>query len=602
MTSANSDLERTLQVFERVPELYLILSADLTVLTASDAYLKTTGLLRSFVKTAELSQIFSIYDTACDQLGREILSSLQEAASTKQTLTIAAQRFKDRYFEVVHIPVIDQNGEILYIIHKLHNVTRLTSTVDLLSKVEEAGTTGSYHIDLKTQKLTLSDGMYRLLGYAPGAFQPTFEFLKTITYRGDEKIVDDVIDDAIKRKGSYEYIRRIFHPDGAMHYIVSKGKVITNDSDEALYLLGVSHDITDRTLSNQALLKAHEDLKESNALLQSVFDATMIGMSLLKPIRNEDGEIVDFTLKLVSKGLENETGRTDLVGKAYAVEFPGIIKAGLFDLMLKVMKTGKPEQLEYFYPFEGFNKWFSCTFVKMDDGLVATNLDISQVRQAEATIREMEENQKLEVFKASIHTQEEERKRIAEDLRNGVGQLLYALKINLKHVEPSKALNDPEGFMRMKQYADKILADAIKEVRRLSHQMTPAILQDFGLEETLIELCKHFSPDIDVSLRVTGLRSRLESYVEVSVYRMVQELLVNVVAHAKASEAIVEIKQEGSLLTVLVQDNGIGFNSQQAKLNGLGLATLFNKVRLLSGTVHIEGISGTKVTISLPLS
>jgi two-component system NarL family sensor kinase len=265
------------------------------------------------------------------------------------------------------------------------------------------------------------------------------------------------------------------------------------------------------------------------------------------------------------------------------------------------MESGRPEQHEYFYPFEGFNRWFSCTFVKMDGSLVATNLDITTQREAEARIRDIQENQKLEVFKASLRTQEEERRRIAEDLRNGIGQLLYAVKINLKPVDANKALADPEAFHRAKQYADKILADAIKEVRRLSHQMTPAILEDFGLEETLIELCKQFQPDIDLSCRVVGLTTRLDSYIELSVYRMVQELLVNVVRHAAASEAIIEIIKAGEGLAILVQDNGIGFNPAQSGKFGLGLATLLNKVRMLNGTINIEAEAGTKVTINLPL-
>ncbi len=613
------DSEGMMQMFEKLPELYLILSPSKKVLTASDAYLTALGLSRTRVQIIDVSTLFNLYNTKNEYLASRILRSLDDVIQTRQARIIDAQLIRHRYYEIIQTPVFDDRQEIVYIIHKLLDITRLikkeieferrieqdirrlTDTIDLLSKVEEAGSTGSYQVDLQTQRISFSDGMYRLLGYKPGAFEPSFEFLKSISYGDDDQIINEVIAGAIAKKGAYEYTRRIFHPNGEMHYILSKGKVLMDQSGEAQCILGVSHDITEQRMSNEALVKAHEELQKSNAMLQSVFDATMIGMSLLQPIRNENGEIIDFYIMLVSKGLEDETKRQDLVGKQYAVEFLGIREAGLFDLMLRVMSTGKPEQLEYYYPFDGFNKWFSCTFVKLDDGLVATNLDITPIREAQATIRAMEDNQKLEIFKASIRTQEEERKRIAEDLRNGIGQLLYAVKINLKHVESSKAISDPAEFQRSKQYTDKILADAIKEVRRLSHQMTPAILEDFGLEETVIELCKQFQPDIDLVCRVTGITTRLDGYIEVSVYRMVQELLMNIVNHAKASEAIIDIKQEGSTLTILVQDNGIGFNPAQGAKQGLGLATLMNKVRLLNGTANIEADAGTKVTIQIPL-
>lgn len=611
--------ESSLQMFEKLPELYLILSPTKRVLTASDAWLSAMGLTRTNVQISDVSTLFNLYNTSNEYLASRILRSLDEVIANRESRIIDAQQIRHRYYEIIQIPVLNERQEICYVIHKLLDITRLikkeieferrieqdikrlTDTIDLLSRVEEAGNTGSYQLDLKTQRISFSDGMYRLLGHEPGAFEPSLEFLKSISYNDDDQIVSETIADAIARKGAYEYTRRIFLPNGEMRYILSKGKVITDLAGESLYVLGVSHDITEQKRSGEALQKAHEELQKSNAMLQSVFDATMIGMSLLKPIRNDAGEILDFEIMLVSRGLEKETQRSDLVGKRYLEEYPGIKAAGLFDLMLQVMESGKPEQLEYYYPFEGYNNWFSCTFVKLDGSLVATNLDISPIREAEAKLREMEENQKSEIFKSSIRTQEEERKRIAEDLRNGIGQLLYAVKINLKHVEAGKAVNDPESFQRSKQYTDRILAEAIKEVRRLSHQMTPAILEDFGLEETIIELCKQFQPVIDINCRVTGIINRLDGYVEVSVYRMVQELLMNVINHAQASEAIINIKKDGATLEVLVQDNGVGFNPEQGGKQGLGLATLMNKVRLLNGTIHIEADAGTKVSIKLPL-
>jgi signal transduction histidine kinase len=120
-----------------------------------------------------------------------------------------------------------------------------------------------------------------------------------------------------------------------------------------------------------------------NQFLQSVFNTSLIGISVLEAVRDAEGTIQDFRILIVNKELERETKRNDLVGKLYSVEYPGIKKSGLFDLMLKVMDTGESGQTEYYYPYEGFNKWFSCMFVKVEDGLVATNLDITLRKQAE---------------------------------------------------------------------------------------------------------------------------------------------------------------------------------------------------------------------------
>jgi PAS domain-containing protein len=106
-------------------------------------------------------------------------------------------------------------------------------------------------------------------------------------------------------------------------------------------------------------------------------------MSVLKAVRDAFGDITDFRILLANQELERETGRSDLVGKCYVAEYPGIMVSGLFDVMLRVMETGEPECIEYFYPYENFNKWFSSMFVKLDDGLVSTNLDITERKLVE---------------------------------------------------------------------------------------------------------------------------------------------------------------------------------------------------------------------------
>jgi PAS domain S-box-containing protein len=620
-----------LDLFGFLPDLYLILSIDLKIIKATNAYLQSTRQDRHLLEYADPYAVFKAYGSAQTGFEKKIIESLKQVVTSGAIQELEVEYFENvntqgreqtvgGYFQIQNLPILDNNQEVLYIIHKLNDVTSVVKNArdlknlakrnlgmlgasdELLSKAEEAGSTGSYKLDLHTQELRISDGMYKLLGYKPHGITPTLQFLNSISHVGDDEIVNNIINDAIKTNTPYEYVRRIYHPNGEMRYILSKGKVISDAQGNPTHILGVSHDITEQTRAKEELFETHEALKKSNNLLQSIFNTTLIGMSLLIPVRNSLGEIEDFTIMLVSKELEKETKRTDLVGKSYLTEYPGIKTSGLYDRMLKVMETGKPEHMEYYYPFEGFNKWFSCTFVKMDDGLVASNLDITPAKQAEAKIRALEENQKLEIYKASISTQEEERKRIAEDLRNGIGQILYAAKLNLKHVDPNIAITDPRAFDQAKQYTDRILTQAINEIRRLSHQMTPAILEDFGLEETIIELCKQFKPDINLTCKVVYPSKRLENYIEVSVYRMVQELVINVVKHAKATEAIIDVCAEGNLLKVMVQDNGQGFNPDLAMKKCLGLSTLVNKVHLLNGTITINTDHGTKVNITLPIN
>lgn len=185
-------------------------------------------------------------------------------------------------------------------------------------------------------------------------------------------------------------------------------------------------DAVERARVEQALIRSRDDyrlqleqevdertveLQESKELLQSIYDTSLIQMSVLKAVRDETGRITDFRIKIVNRELERQTNRKDLVGKLYTEEYPGIKPSGLFDTICRVVETGNPEQLEYFYPFENFNKWYSCMFVKMDDGVVATNLDITSRKEAEeerfrnmVLLEQTEELAKMGSWQFDLHT------------------------------------------------------------------------------------------------------------------------------------------------------------------------------------------------------
>jgi PAS domain S-box-containing protein len=629
--SCEIDWQDALHIFNTVPDLYLIISPDLQVLTASNTYLKAISTSREELKNMSVETALSRYGLADPAILDALVASLDAVLRTAEPQFMDVQRFSCLkrsavqiadfgYWQVSNTPVLDENENLLYIIHKVNDITdiirkekefqasldedlkKIAAGSDFLRKAEEAGSTGSYRLDLKNQSIWFSDGMYKLIGYEPQAFVPTLEFLDSISLAEDVSKVNSAIENSIATKKPYAYVRRIFSAQGEIRCILSKGRVIEDENGNPLHILGVSHDITEKTRQDEDLAKALQALSKSRDLLQSIFDTTLIGMSLLQPIRDEHGKIVDFTIVLVSKGLERETGRTDLVGKVYTQEYPGVKTTGLYDLMIKAMETGVAQNAEYYYPYDGFDKWFSCTFVKMDEGIVASNLDITPIRSAESKIRKMEEVQKLEIFKATIRTQEEERNRIAEDLRNGIGQLLYAVKMNLRHLDASAAGANPVYFLETKKRTDEILAEAIKEVRRLSHLMTPAILEDFGLEETIKDLCRQFSPKLHLKSSFVGLTNRFDRYLEVSVYRMAQDLLQNIIAHTEASRVSLELKNEHSYLLLKVIANEPGFLSGPVKGNEFGFETLMNRVELLNGKIDIHGVSNTEINIRIPVS
>src|SRR5687768_13609499 len=103
--------ESSLQMFEKLPELYLILSPGKKVLTASDAWLNAMGLSRPNVQIAEVSTLFNLYNTSNEYLASRILRSLDEVIETRESRIIDAQQIRHRYYEIIQIPVLDDRQE-----------------------------------------------------------------------------------------------------------------------------------------------------------------------------------------------------------------------------------------------------------------------------------------------------------------------------------------------------------------------------------------------------------------------------------------------------------------------------------------------------------
>jgi len=198
---------------------------------------------------------------------------------------------------------------------------------------------------------------------------------------------------------------------------------------------------------------------------------------------------------------------------------------------------------------------------------------------------------------AILDAQEEERRRISESLYIVIGQRLYATKLNMDQV----ALQAPKKPI---ETVKKLLNQAIDETRRVSHELVPILLKDFGLKEALLDLCsKYDNSSFRISCQVNGLQQRLETYQEVALYRISQELINNIVKHAQANSASLRLSTQEKNVLLQVRDNGKGFNPETGQTKGIGLRSIKDRVKLLNGTFSItkpETGNGTLIAIRKP--
>lgn len=228
------------------------------------------------------------------------------------------------------------------------------------------------------------------------------------------------------------------------------------------------------------------------------------------------------------------------------------------------------------------------------------------VALAQHEIDEMLTEQELKTTYARLEGQDSERQRIGKELHDGVGALLATIKLNVDDVE-DKVEAIQTANVQHQQSVMKLVNKAIKEVRKLSHEIRSGGFSEIGLVEEIKALVEALnnSKKIQVKFNTHGLKGRLPNVLELNIYRMIQEMVNNTLKHAEAQKITIQLMRLDDVLNVIVEDNGKGFQVEEArKKGGMGLMNIRARVNVLNGTMDIDSNpkSGTTYSIDLPLN
>ncbi len=226
----------------------------------------------------------------------------------------------------------------------------------------------------------------------------------------------------------------------------------------------------------------------------------------------------------------------------------------------------------------------------------------NQLKQAAAMQEALRKKEDL-ATKAVLEAEENERKRIASDLHDGVGQMMSAAKMNLSAMESELSFSDPS----QKAAFDKVLAlidESCKEVRTVSHNMMPNALLKNGLAAAIREFINQIDARVlKVNLYTEGLQEHLEKNTEAVLYRVIQECVNNVIKHAGANQLDISIIRDADGIAATIEDNGKGFDLNDAsKRNGIGLKNIQTRISYLKGSVEWDAAPGrgTLIAIHVP--
>ncbi|MEJ7762611.1 MAG: sensor histidine kinase [Thermomicrobiales bacterium] len=204
-----------------------------------------------------------------------------------------------------------------------------------------------------------------------------------------------------------------------------------------------------------------------------------------------------------------------------------------------------------------------------------------------------------------IRAQEQERQRVARELHDDTAQVLFAQLLQLAALKRSPI----EDVARTATDFEEMTVEALESVRRLALELRPPALDDLGLFAALEGLAQRFGDQlaIPVEVRVRGPRTRLSAEVELVLYRIAQEAMINVAKHARASRAVIDIDRASDGLSLSVRDDGRGFDASEPSAPGapglgLGIFGMNERAALVGGTLHIWQRSGggTEVFVFIP--
>lgn len=222
-------------------------------------------------------------------------------------------------------------------------------------------------------------------------------------------------------------------------------------------------------------------------------------------------------------------------------------------------------------------------------------------REQKKEVSLLKQQQENQIFSAMIEGQEKERKRLAIDLHDGLGGRLSGISMNLSKLDKDEPKEYPKTQLKKVM---KDLDDSLTELRSIARNMMPETLVKFGLKAALKDYCSSMTGnDTKVTLQFYGTEKGIGLNEQVTMYRVIQELINNAIKHANASEVLVQYMRDGNKVDITVEDNGVGFNKENPveKDGGMGLSNLRTRVAYLKGDLefHSEENEGTTVNVQI---
>jgi PAS domain S-box-containing protein len=547
-----------------------------------------------------------------------------------------------RHRQVSSAPVRDSNGSIIGSVSVVRDITdhklieqALRKSEERLKRAETIAHLGSWELDLRRNRLTWSDEVYRIFGLQPQEFPASYEAFLESVHPDDRAAVNAAYSESMREDGNaYEIEHRVVRKAGGeVRWVQEKCRHIRDASGRIIRSLGMVLDITDRKQAEQALQKAYAELEKKVKERTCELEATVRALKLeIEKRKSAEGKLNQLSRVFMDAAdpiiIENLSGtilemnreaersygwkREDLIGKSSKSIVPSERYQWAEQLRRRCINGEEVRNWEGMRQDQFGRKFFVLVtaFPLTDEfgkpvAVATIAKDITFRKEMESELEKS--HQRLQDLSLkSIEALETDRRNVARELHDSIGGSLAAIKFVLERIGAEIA-ERPDQAAASLEKSISYLADTIKETKRISANLRPLTLDDLGLLPTIDWHTRQFSQQYGAIRLIKQIDIREEDIPNSSkivIYRVLQEALNNCATHSNADTVQICLKKTGNQIEFELKDNGCGFDVEEVfnrndPLIGNGLKNMQDRAEICGGLFFLDAQPGEGTCIRL---
>jgi PAS domain S-box-containing protein len=517
------------------------------------------------------------------------------------------------WLESVFYPIFDGKKEIANVVSISRDISKRKRTKEQLQTTEKIAKIGSWEVLFKENEHYWSKEIYNIFDFDPKEIRPSYENYKSIVHPDDAELISAAYAESVRSKEDLNIIYRLLLKNGSIKYVNERAITYYDEGNVPIRYVGTIQDISELHMAQKNLI---ENEKFINSINNSVPVILFIYNLKDKKVTYVNNQIT-FTLGYTPDEIYSASF-TELTG--YFINDKLVEES---DLLFKInLKNKRCEKLMLVKHKKAGLKWLNMRFVefKTDEAgnileFIGSAADVTDQKKSERKLNALmrlnllhdKKTQKIKTL-ALIQGQEEERRRISKDIHDGIGQMLTALKLNIENFNSINFCTEKEK--EMYKIVQDLIKETILEVRRVSNALAPPGLYDFGLYSVTRQLLEQLSKTSEIKIHFDSNIQTIRYYtlIEVTLYRIIQESINNILKHSKAEHLEVNINQDERSLNLLIFDDGIGFSPDNSRIainkkGGSGLKNIRERAYFIGANCKIisKHNKGCIIKISIPI-